>query len=62
MPAGRKAGTASPRDSEQAFIYAVGSNAINPSRKAAVFISFFGVEHKNFFRISLNFYVIIFVL
>jgi len=44
MPAGRKAGTASPRDSEQAFIYAVGSNAINPSRKAAAFISFFGVK------------------
>jgi hypothetical protein len=44
MPAGRKAGMASPRDSEQAFIYAVGSNAINPSRKAAVFVSFFEVE------------------
>jgi stage V sporulation protein SpoVS len=62
MPAGRKAGTASPRDSEQAFIYAVGSNAINPSRKAAVFVSFFEVEPKNFFRTSLNFSVIMLTL
>jgi hypothetical protein len=39
--------------SPRPLIYAVGSNAINPSRKAAVFANFFGVNPNNTTRLAL---------